>query len=127
MRQFMVNQATKRHKRHVMSFLCFLWPLLFSTGAIGVQTQMSPVKAKAAKKLFSQKCVKCHGSDGTGKTIFGQIAGATDLTDSKWQDKVDDKQIVNSITHGRGQMPSFEKKLSKEQIALLSSYVRTFR
>jgi len=43
-----------------------------------VQTQISPAKAKAAKKLFSQKCVKCHGSDGTGQTIFGQIAGATD-------------------------------------------------
>ena len=101
--------------------------LLFSAGAIGAHTQMSPAKAKAAKKLFSQKCVKCHGSDGAGKTIFGQIAGATDLTDSKWQDKVDDKQIVNSITHGKGQMPSFEKKLSKEQIELLSNYVRAFR
>jgi len=101
--------------------------LLFSADAIGVQTPMSPAKAKAAKKLFSQKCVKCHGSDGTGKTIFGQIAGATDLTDSKWQDKVDDKQIVNSITHGRGQMPSFEKKLSKDQIAQLAQYVREFR
>src|SRR6185503_10875975 len=101
--------------------------LLFSAGAIGVQTQISPAKAKAAKKLFSLKCVKCHGSDGTGQTIFGQIAGATDLTDSKWQDKVDDKQVVNSITHGRGQMPSFEKKLSKDQIAQLAQYVREFR
>jgi cbb3-type cytochrome c oxidase subunit III len=110
-----------------MSFLCFLWLLLFSAGTIGVQTQMSPAKAKAAKKLFGQKCVKCHGSDGMGKTIFGQIAGATDLTDSKWQDKVDDKQIVNSITHGKGQMPSFEKKLSKENIELLANYVRGFR
>ena len=110
-----------------MSYYILSLVLLFSAGAIGVQTEMSPAKAKAAKKLFSQKCVKCHGSDGTGKTLFGQIAGATDLTDSKWQDKVDDKQIVNSITHGRGQMPSFEKKLSTEQITLLSNYVRSFR
>jgi cytochrome c6 len=110
-----------------MSYYIISLILLFSAGTIGVQTQISPAKAKAAKKLFSQKCVKCHGSDGTGKTIFGQIAGATDLTDSKWQDKADDKQIVNSITHGRGQMPSFEKKLSTEQITLLSNYVRTFR
>ena len=92
---------------------------------IGVQTQMSP--AKAAKKLFSQKCVSCHGSDGAGKTVFGQIAGATDLADPVWQDRVDDNQIVNSITNGRGQMPSFEKKLSKEQIAALLTYVRSFR
>ena len=101
--------------------------IVLSGGIIGVQTQMSPAKTKAAKKLFSQKCVKCHGSDGAGKTVFGQIAGTTDLTDPEWQDKADDKQIVNSITHGRGQMPSFEKQLSKEQIELLSNYVRGFR
>jgi mono/diheme cytochrome c family protein len=87
-----------------MSYYILSLIVLFSAGAVGVQTQMSPAKEKAAKKLFSQKCVKCHGSDGAGKTIFGQIAGATDLTDSKWQDRVDDKQIVSSITHGRGQM-----------------------
>jgi cbb3-type cytochrome c oxidase subunit III len=94
---------------------------------IGVQAQMLSVKAKAAKKLFSQKCVSCHGSDGAGKTVFGQIAGARDLADPGWQDRVNDKEIVNAITYGRGQMPSFEKKLSKEQIAILSTYVRSFR
>jgi cytochrome c oxidase cbb3-type subunit III len=110
-----------------MSYYIISLVLLFSAGAIGVHTQMSPAKAKAAKKLFSQKCVKCHGSDGGGNTVFGQIVSATDLTDSKWQDKVDDNQIVNSITHGKGQMPSFEKKLTKDQITLLSNYVRSFR
>lgn len=110
-----------------MSYYILSLILLFTASVIAVQTQMSPAKAKAAKKLFSQKCAKCHGSDGGGKTVFGQIVSATDLTDSKWQDKVDDKQIVNSITHGRGQMPSFEKKLSKEQIIALSNYVRLFR
>lgn len=110
-----------------MSYYTFVFILVFATGIIGVQTQMSPAKTKAAKKVFSQRCVKCHGSDGAGKTVFGQIAGATDLTDAAWQDRVDDKRITNSITHGRGQMPSFEKKLSKEQITLLSNYVRAFR
>ena len=94
---------------------------------IGVQTQMSPAEAKTAKKLFSQKCVSCHGSDGAGKTAFGQIAGARDLADPGWQDRVNDKEIVNSIIYGRGQMPSFEKKLSKEQVTALSMYVRSFR
>src|SRR6185369_14890484 len=91
------------------------------------RTKWTTNRSLIQSRSFSQKCVKCHGSDGTGQTIFGQIAGATDLTASKWQDKVDDKQIVNSITHGKGQMPSFEKKLSTEQITLLSTYVRTFR
>lgn len=101
--------------------------LLILIFTIGVPTQTSPVKAKAARKLFSQKCVSCHGSDGAGKTVFGQIAGARNLADPGWQDRVEDKEIVNAITYGRGQMPSFEKKLSKEQIASLSVYVRSFR
>lgn len=110
-----------------MSYSILSFILVLSAGIVSVQTKMSPAKTRAAKKLFSQKCVKCHGSDGAGKTVFGQIAGATDLTDPAWQERVDDKRIANSITHGRGQMPSFEKKLSKEQIELLSSYVRSFR
>ena len=95
----------------------------YLNGSVG---EMSPAKNKAAKKLFSQRCAKCHGSDGM-VTTYGQIVGATDLTDPSWHAKVDDKRIVNSITHGRGQMPSFETKLSKEQIELLADYVRGFR
>lgn len=110
-----------------MSYCLLSFTLVLSASIIGVQTQMSPAKTKAAKKLFSQKCVKCHGSDGAGKTVFGQVVSATDLTDPAWQERVDDKRITNSITHGRGQMPSFEKKLSKEQIELLSNYVRAFK
>jgi len=90
-------------------------------------SQVPPGKTKEAKKLFKQRCVKCHGSDGTGNTTRGQIVGATNLTDPEWQQRVDDKRLVNSITHGRGQMPAFGEKLSDEQIYLLMSYVRTFR
>lgn len=82
---------------------------------------------KVAKKLFKQSCVKCHGADGTGETTFGQIVGATDFTDSEWQNRVDDQHLVNSMTYGRGQMPSFGKKLSKEQIITLLAYVRAFK
>ena len=90
-------------------------------------SQVLPAKAKEAKKLFKQRCLKCHGSDGTGNTTYGQIVGATNLTDPEWQERVDDKRLVNSIKHGRGQMPAFGEKLSEEQITSLTSYVRTLR
>jgi mono/diheme cytochrome c family protein len=90
-------------------------------------TQMTPAKAKEAKKLFKQKCLKCHGADGAGETAFGQIVGAADFTDSEWQKRVDDERLVNSITYGRGQMPPFGKKLSREQITFLLAYVRAFK
>jgi mono/diheme cytochrome c family protein len=52
--------------------------------------------------------------------------GATDLTDPEWKNRVDDETILNSITHGRGLRPGFNKKLTNEQIALLPAYVHSF-
>jgi mono/diheme cytochrome c family protein len=115
--------------------------LLFSLLAIGVclivagqplpnirQDKRTPsAKSKEAKKLFKQNCVRCHGEDGVGDTPFGEIVGAADLTDPEWQKRVDDQQLVNSMTYGRGQMPPFGKKLRKEQIAMLLAYVRAFK
>ena len=89
--------------------------------------RMPATNAKEAKKLFKQNCVKCHGADGAGETSSGQIVGATDFTDSEWHKRVDDQRLINSITYGRGQMPPFAKKLSKEQIRSLLAYVRAFQ
>ena len=90
-------------------------------------TRIPVAKAKEAKKLFKQKCSKCHGANGAGETTFGQIVGAADFTDSEWQKRVDDERLVNSITYGRGQMPPFGKKLTREQITFLLAYVRAFK
>ena len=89
-------------------------------------SRMPTAKGKDVKKLFKQNCVKCHGVDGVGNTPFGEIVGAADFTDSEWQKRVDDQRLVNSMIYGRGQMPPFGKKLSKEQIMSLLAYVRAF-
>lgn len=86
--------------------------------------KLSPTKTKETKRLFKQKCAKCHGQDGAGNN-YGQIVGATNLTQSEWQLRVDDKRLLNSIKHGRGQMPAFGEKLTEDQIASLALYVRT--
>lgn len=89
--------------------------------------RMTPAKAREAKRLFKQNCIKCHGADGAGETTAGQIVGAADFTDSEWQERVDDQRLINAMAYGRGQMPAFGKKLSKEQITLLLAYVRAFK
>lgn len=109
--------------------------LLVGTSLIGVsqavagrlqRSPVSPAKAKEAKRLFKQKCAKCHGQDGAGNN-YGQIIGATNLTDPEWQQRVDDQRIINSIKHGRGQMPASGEKLTDEQITALMLYVRTLK
>jgi len=90
------------------------------------RSQVSSAKAKEAKRLFRQKCTKCHGQDGAGSN-YGQIIGVTNLTDPEWHQRVDDQRIINSIKHGRGQMPAAGEKLTEEQITSLMLYVRTLK
>ncbi|HEV8588284.1 MAG TPA: c-type cytochrome [Pyrinomonadaceae bacterium] len=80
-----------------------------------------------AQSTFNSKCAKCHGRDGRGKTFRGKLAHARDLTDAGWQNDVTDERLFNSISNGRGKMPSFKKSLSESQIDELVGYVRRLR
>ena len=119
-----------------LSILLLVYVLLAAIGLIAVgqpspnmpqPTQMPSAKIKETKKFFQKNCAKCHGDDGAGGTTEGEIAGAPDFTDRKWQELADDERLSNSIVHGRAQMPSFGKKLTKEQIKSLVYFVRTFK
>ena len=81
--------------------------------------------ADARSEIFQTNCAVCHGDDGRGQTEEGKKKGARDLTNAKWQDKVDDARMIRSITKGHDKMPTFGKKLSAEEIKALVAEVRT--
>jgi cytochrome c6 len=81
--------------------------------------------ADARSENFQTYCSVCHGDDGRGQTEEGKKKGARDLTNAKWQDKVDDARMVRSVTKGHDKMPAFEKKLSADEIKALVAEVRT--
>jgi mono/diheme cytochrome c family protein len=94
---------------------------LFATpAAIHAQTE--------AAKFYEQHCVKCHGTDGTGKSARAIEPAIPDFTAASWQTKRTDKQLLESILDGKGQtMPAFRtKKVSEEQALALVAHVRTF-
>jgi mono/diheme cytochrome c family protein len=80
-----------------------------------------------AKTVFQERCARCHGADGRGKTVVGGMLGVPDFTDTKWwkEDKSDER-LITSVTEGKGEMPAFGKKLTKQEIGALVSYVRRF-
>jgi len=117
---------TWRHPAIFLAFLCVLCVSVVSSYSSNYQTSQT-AKIKDAKKLFKQRCIKCHGADGTGNTTYGQTIGASNLTDPEWQDRVEDKRLLNVIKHGRGQMPAFGEKLTDDQIDSLMLYVRTLK
>ena len=77
-----------------------------------------------AAELYFRKCASCHGKDGKAKTFKAKLNSARNLTDPEWQAEVSDERIFNSITNGKGRMPSFGKKLSEPEINSLVVYVR---
>jgi mono/diheme cytochrome c family protein len=81
--------------------------------------------ADARSENWQAYCSVCHGDDGKGQTEEGKKKGARDLTNAKWQDKVDDARMVRSITKGHDKMPAFEKKLSADEIKALVAEART--
>jgi len=77
--------------------------------------------------LYNKKCAECHGKDGRAKSFRGKLSHARDLTDAEWQQRVSDERIYNSISNGKGKMPSFGKKLSEAEINSLAKYVRDLK
>jgi cytochrome c6 len=77
--------------------------------------------------VYAKHCATCHGKDGRAKTFKAKLNSARNLTDPKWQESVTDERIFNSIANGRGKMPSFNKKLSDDDIEKLAAYVRTLK
>lgn len=85
----------------------------------------SLVAADTRSENFQTNCSVCHGDDGRGQTEEGKKKGARDLTNARWQDKIEDARMIRSITKGHDKMPSFEKKLSADEIKALVAEVRT--
>jgi mono/diheme cytochrome c family protein len=81
----------------------------------------------SGKELFEKNCAKCHGEDGQAKTFRGKFTHARNLTTADFQSDTSDEQIADAIRTGPKAMPSFEKKLTADEINALVQYVRTLK
>lgn len=89
-----------------------------------------PDAGQTTAALWADKCAGCHGATGNGKTKYGKKHKIPSFATAKWQSKITDDEILNTITngvyeHGNKLMPPFKEKLSATQIAELGKYVRT--
>lgn len=72
------------------------------------------------RTLYLQNCARCHGANGKAQTALGKKLEADDLTASD----ASAAKIIRTVTNGRGDMPSFKKKLTKAQITAIAGYVQ---
>jgi len=76
--------------------------------------------------LFAQNCVRCHGGGGKGDGPEGVNLPSRprDLTAPRVHGLADG-EIFQTISAGRGYMPSWEDRLTELQIWDLVNYIRT--
>jgi mono/diheme cytochrome c family protein len=83
------------------------------------------------KKIFSDKCQKCHGEKGLGDgpDADPDHAEEQNLTNPKRADRNPDGVVFYKVSNGRRspKMPTFKDELSKEQIWSVVAYVQTLR
>ena len=79
------------------------------------------------KAFFLQTCAACHGQDGSARSLTGARLAGRAFTDTRWQAKQTDSQLVKSILKGKGAMPAFGAQLKEEEaLRLVTDIVRPF-
>jgi cytochrome c6 len=79
--------------------------------------------AQDAAATFKAKCAMCHGPDASGKTPMGEKLNIRDLRSADVQ-KQTDAELAQIVTKGKNKMPSYDGKLTKEQIDQLVAHIR---
>src|SRR2546430_14099901 len=119
----------------VISFLLvsalFLFDLTVTKATPPQRRSVAKSSGTQVGDLFRNNCARCHGADGAGDTPLGHTYKTPDFTDPNWWRKHSDitstASLLSIVSHGKGGMPAFGKKLSRPEIRRLVEHVRGFR
>ena len=87
---------------------------LFSSAA-AAQSSFSDEDIAKGREQYNRVCVQCHGRN--------MVNAGTTIYDLRRFPIEDPDRFLNSVTNGKGNMPSFKEALTAEQIKLLWAYV----
>lgn len=76
--------------------------------------------------LYKSKCQVCHGPDGKGDTPAGKKVGAKDFHSPEVA-KMSDAELFEITKKGKDKMPSYDKKLTDDQIKALIKFIRSLK
>jgi len=96
--------------------------------ALGLMMTLSTLSlaAETGADQFKSKCAMCHGPDGKGDTAIGKNLKVRDLGSAEVQAQ-SDTGLSGIITNGKGKMPKYDGKLTKDQINDLVKFVRSLK
>jgi mono/diheme cytochrome c family protein len=99
-----------------------------SAGFALLTSTVRAADSAAAKKVFTEKCAKCHGDSGNGQ---GRMAKMLKKKPADWTNKAEmakftDAKLKQAILEGMRPMPGYKGKLDDKTIDDLVAYIRTF-
>ncbi len=98
------------------SLAIILLALLFSTYTL----------ADSGADTYKTKCAACHAANGAGDTMLGKNLKLRALGSADVQKQSDD-ELATIVRKGKNRMPSFDRKLSRDQIGDLVKYIRSLK
>jgi cbb3-type cytochrome c oxidase subunit III len=104
--------------------------IVFAASGVSPLADTRRGKSRAAasgRTVYAANCARCHGADGQSHTSMGEMTQAPNLTDAEWQSRRSSARMIASVTNGRGEMPAFKRKLSRQDIAAAVAYVRMLK
>ena len=76
----------------------------------------------SAEDIYNHKCAVCHGKDGLGNTVKGKKVHVKDVHANM---KHTQAEMIKVVTDGKGDMDSYKKEFTPEQIKALVDYYRS--
>lgn len=86
----------------------------------------TPSFAEGGADTYKAKCAMCHGATGAGDTAMGKNLKLRDLGSPEVQ-KLSDEELTTIVAKGKGKMPAYDGKLTKDQITDVVKYIRTLK
>ena len=83
--------------------------------AAAAQARFQPDDIAKGRELFHKTCAHCHG--------LNMVNSGTTVYDLRRFPLDDPDRFFNSVTNGKGNMPSWKESLTPDQIKLLWAYV----
>jgi mono/diheme cytochrome c family protein len=105
------------------------WPVPDAAAKKANPVKSSPESISSGKALWNQHCSSCHGKMGKGDgTKAAQLKTQPEDLSSATIQGQSDGALFYKTSEGRGDMPSFKKKLpDPTEIWDLVNYMRTFK